>query len=153
MSQMLQSGNKEKLGAAVSQALALHQAGRLAEAEQLYRSILNIDENQFEALHFLGLIEAQRGNNKQANRLISRSLKINDQTADAFTNHARVLNALRRFDQAIAACDRDPSINPMLLAAHVSRGIALKECGRCAEAIACFDRALGFRPDYPVAWC
>jgi len=54
-------------------------------------------------------------------------LKINSQTADAFANHARVLNALRRFDQAIAACDRALAINSMLLPAHVSRGIALKE--------------------------
>src|SRR5262245_41623353 len=117
MTNTAQSDNDRRIGATVSQALALHQAGRLAEAEELYRSVLGIDENQFEALHFLGLIEAQRGNNKKANRLISRSLKINDRTADAFANHARVLNALKRFDQAIAACDRALSINPMLLSA------------------------------------
>jgi len=52
MNQMVQSVNKQSIGAAVSQALALHQAGRLAEAEQLYRSVLSVDENQFEALHF-----------------------------------------------------------------------------------------------------
>src|SRR5712671_387739 len=152
MNQMVQSVNKQSIGAAVGQALALHQAGRLAEAEQIYRSVLSVDENQFEALHFLGLIEAQRGNNKEANRLISRSLKINSQTADAFANHARVLNALRRFDQAITTCDRALAINSMLLPAHVSRGIALKECGRFGEAVASFDRALAFQPDYPVAW-
>ena len=79
MNQMVQSVNKQSIGAAVSQALALHQAGRLAEAEQIYRSVLSVDENQFEALHFLGLIEAQRGNNKEASRLISRSLNTVDQ--------------------------------------------------------------------------
>jgi tetratricopeptide (TPR) repeat protein len=149
---MAQSDNSQRIGAAVSQALALHQSGRLAEAEGLYRSILGMDQNQFEALHFLGLIEAQRGNNKEANRLISRSLKINNQAADAFANHARVLIALQRYDQAISACERALALDPMHLSALVNRGIAQKECGRVQEALALYDRALAFRPDYAAAW-
>src|SRR5205809_123352 len=54
--------------------------------------------------------------------------------------------------QAMAACDRALSIKPMLLPAHVNRGIALKECGRLGEAVASFDRALAFQADYWVAW-
>ena len=45
----------------VSRAVSAHQQGRLADAEALYRSVLAWDPTQFESLHFLGLIEAQRG--------------------------------------------------------------------------------------------
>ena len=37
-------------------ALRRHQAGELREAEQLYRSILDADPRQLDALHFLGEI-------------------------------------------------------------------------------------------------
>src|SRR3954468_21913607 len=98
---MPNSEPKMRIDASVSQALSLHQAGRFDEAESLYRSILRLDQNRFEALHFLGLIHAQRADYTEADRLISLSLKVNKSTADAFANHARVLNALRKFDKAV----------------------------------------------------
>src|SRR5215831_19305371 len=44
------------LASTLSQALALHQAGRLAEAEQNYLQILKAQPNQFDCLHLLGVI-------------------------------------------------------------------------------------------------
>ena len=43
-------------------ALADHQAGRLNEAEQLYRQVLRLDPEYADALHFLGVLSHQRGN-------------------------------------------------------------------------------------------
>jgi protein O-GlcNAc transferase len=137
---------------AVNRALALHQAGRLSEAEPLYRHVLSVDPQHFEALHFLGLIEAQRGNLEQADTLISRSLEVNSTTSDAFANHARVLNSLHRPNAALAACDKALAINPGLLSALVSRGIALQDLGQYGQALASFDTALAIRHDYSPAW-
>ena len=36
-----------------------HQAGQLREAEQIYRQVLDIDPNNPEALHLLGVIAHQ----------------------------------------------------------------------------------------------
>jgi tetratricopeptide (TPR) repeat protein len=44
------------LGSTFSQTLALHQAGRQAEAEQNYLQILKVQPNQFDCLHLLGVI-------------------------------------------------------------------------------------------------
>ena len=49
-----------ELASTLSQALALHQAGRLAEAEQTYLQILKAQANHFDCLHLLGVIFYQR---------------------------------------------------------------------------------------------
>jgi len=49
----------------VAQALALavqqHQAGQLQQAEQIYRAILQVDGQQVDALHLLGVLAYQVG--------------------------------------------------------------------------------------------
>ena len=45
------------------------QAGQLQEAEQLYRQILQVDPNQVDALHLLGVIAGQTGRDDLADRL------------------------------------------------------------------------------------
>src|SRR5262245_52665287 len=63
------------LASTFNQTLALHQAGRLAEAEQNYLQILKAQPNQFDCLHLLGVIFSQRGNHTEAVRQIDVALK------------------------------------------------------------------------------
>src|SRR5207237_4716707 len=44
------------------QAVTTHQEGRLGEAEPLYREVLALAPGQPDAMHFLGVLESQRGN-------------------------------------------------------------------------------------------
>ena len=143
--------NQVNIQAIVNRAMALHRTGELAEAERLYKSALTLNPDHFEALHFFGLLEAQRGRNAEADELMARSLKINASVAEAFANHARVLNALKRSDEALAACDKALLLNRSSVEALVSRGIALKEMGRYQEALASYDRALIAKPGYIAA--
>ena len=64
------------LGQTLQQALALHQQGRLDEAEKLYSRVLKADRNQFDALHLLGMLNHQRGKAGEAFRLLSAALKL-----------------------------------------------------------------------------
>ena len=64
------------LGQTLQQALALHQQGRLDEAEKLYSRVLKADRNQFDALHLLGMLNHQRGKAGEAFRLLSAALKV-----------------------------------------------------------------------------
>src|SRR5262249_25910522 len=59
----------------VNSAISSHRAGKLAEAGSLYKSVLSGKPHQIESLHFLGLIEAQRGNLVEADRLLAQSTK------------------------------------------------------------------------------
>src|SRR5262245_31896589 len=90
------------LASTLSQALALHQAGRLAEAEKNYLQILKARPNQFDCLHLLGVIFSQRGNHAEAVRQIDVALKINPKAASAHYNRGVALKELKRFDEALA---------------------------------------------------
>jgi protein O-GlcNAc transferase len=137
--------------ALVQQAMVHQQAGRLADAEAHYQRVLAIDPSQFEALHFLGLLEAERGRLAEADRLVERSLSVNGMRAEAHSNHARILRQLGRPLDAVARCDRALSINPFLVDALVLRGNALRDLGRLPEAVGMFDRALSVNPNEPLA--
>ena len=56
--------------ATISEALAIavqhHQAGRLQQAEQIYRNILAVEPNNANAIHLLGLIAYQVGRHEVA---------------------------------------------------------------------------------------
>jgi predicted O-linked N-acetylglucosamine transferase (SPINDLY family) len=137
--------------ALVQQAMIHQQAGRLDDAEADYQRALAIDPNQFEALHFLGLLEAQRGRFAEADRLVERSLSINGMRAEAYSNHARILRQMGRPQDAIARCDRALIINPFLVDALLFRGSSLRDLMRLAEALATFDRVLSINPNEPLA--
>jgi Flp pilus assembly protein TadD len=52
--------NPAQLTVAFRQAAALHQAGRLADAEQIYNQILKAQPRHFESHFLLGVIYSQR---------------------------------------------------------------------------------------------
>jgi protein O-GlcNAc transferase len=57
-------------------ALQHHQAGRLQEAERLYRQILTQQPEHAVAMHHLGLIAYQAGRNDAAVDLIRRAIAL-----------------------------------------------------------------------------
>jgi Tfp pilus assembly protein PilF len=140
------------LASTLSQALALHQAGRLAEAEKNYLQILKAQPDQFDCLHLLGVIFSQRGNYAEAARQIDVALKINPKAASAHNNRGSALKELKRFDEALASYDNALALKPDFAEAFNNRGIALKELKRFDEALASYDKALALKPDYAEAF-
>src|SRR5262249_5100247 len=122
------------LASRFSQALALHQAGRLAEAEQSYLQILKAQPDQFDCLHLLGVIFSQRGNHAEAVRQIDVALKINPKAASAHNNRGNALKELKRLDEALASYDKALALKPDYAEAFNNLGIALLELKRLDEA-------------------
>ena len=142
-----------ELASKFSQAVALHQGGRLAEAETNYRHILKVYPNHFDSLHLLGVIYSQRGNHAEAVRQIDLALKINPKAAAvAHNNRGVALKALGRLDEALASYDKALALRPDYAEAFNNRGVALKALGRLDEALASYDKALAVRPDYAEAF-
>jgi predicted O-linked N-acetylglucosamine transferase (SPINDLY family) len=132
-------------------ALALHQAGRLAEAEPLYREILAARPGHFDALHHLGLIDYQRGEHDAALGRIDAALKLNPAAPTAHNNRGVVLAALQRLDEALASYDRAIALTPDYVDALVNRGNALKDLKRFDGALASYDKAIVLAPAHAVA--
>ena len=62
------------------------------------------------------------------------------------------LHELKRYDEAIAHCDKALSLRPDYHEAWSNKGVTLHELKRYDEAIAHCDKALSLRPDYAEAW-
>jgi tetratricopeptide (TPR) repeat protein len=132
----------------LAEAFALHQAGRLAEAEQTYNRILATQPDHFDTLHLLGIVFHQRGDHAQALLHIDRALKISPNNIPALNNRGIALRELRRFEEALASYDSALALWPDYAEALLGRGNALKELQRFDEALASYDRTLTLRPDW-----
>ena len=134
-----------------AQGLAFHQAGRLADAEKIYNTVLAIQPDHFDCLHFLGVIFHQRGKHADAVRHINLALKRDPKNAFALNNRGNALLELKRFDEALASYDQALAELPDYPDALCNRSAALHELNRYEEALATCDRTIAMRPDYAEA--
>jgi Tfp pilus assembly protein PilF len=132
-------------------ALQYHQAGRLQEAERLYRQILTQQPEHAVAMHHLGLIAYQTGRNDVAIDLIRRAIALDPNSSGAHSNLGSALKGKGQLDEAIAAYRRAIALNPNLSEAHNNLGNALKDKGQLDEAIAAFRQAIAVNPNLPEA--
>jgi len=132
-------------------ALESHQAGRLAEAERLYRQVLAAEPRHADSLHLLGIVAYQAGRPDLAADLIGQAIAIDGSQASYHSNLGNALKAQARPDEAIACFRRALDLRPDLAPAWNDLGSALQDRGRPDEAASCFRRALDIKPDYAEA--
>jgi predicted O-linked N-acetylglucosamine transferase (SPINDLY family) len=132
-------------------ALQHHQAGRLPEAESVYRQILLADSHNVDALHFLGVIAYQRAEHKKAEELISRALQLKDSNAPAHNNLGNALAAQGKLKQAVASFLSALALDPHYVDALVNLGSAFRAQGEPDKAIECYERALSLAPGSTTA--
>ena len=137
----------ERLAAAVKH----HEAGRLGEAERIYRAILRADPNHPDALHLLGVIAHQSGKHEAAIELIARAVERKGDVAGYHSNLAAACKAAGQDAEAARHARRAIELQPDYAEAHNNLGAALRELGRLAEAEAHYRRAVEIKPDYADA--
>lgn len=136
---------------ALGQAVQHHQAGRLSEAEKIYRHILDVDPNQPDALHLLGVIASRVGQYDDAIELIQRAIGINPNVEAYHNNLGSAFKSHGKSDEAIACYRRALELKPDFAETLSNLGIALKDQGKLDEAVDCYLRALKIKPDYAEA--
>jgi tetratricopeptide (TPR) repeat protein len=135
----------------LKEAIAHHQAGRLAEAEVLYRRILDRHPRHPDALHMLGLLAHHAGHHAAGAELISEAIREAPGEPAFYSNLGNVLLAQGRVDDALAGFRRALDLNPNFPEAHNNLGNALKASGHLDEALACYGRAVSLRPGFAEA--
>ena len=131
----------------LKQGAILHQRGRLADAENIYLSVLKDDPHSFDALNLLSIVTAQSGRDAEAAEIAARAIAINPRVAQPHNTRASALRNLGRFDQALVSYDSALAIEPDFLPALSGRAHTLTTLKRYDEAYATFARLVVLRPD------
>ena len=100
----------------ISERLAIaaqhHQAGRLEDAEEIYRQILAVQPEHADALHLLGVIALQVGQHKAAAEYVERAIRLKGDVAFFHSNLGDVYRKLGKFPEAVACYRRALKLEP-----------------------------------------
>lgn len=130
---------------ALEVAVGHHSAGRLAQAEDIYRSILNAAPNHPGALNLLGVVEHQKGNNKAAERLLSKAVGLAPDFPDALNNLGIVYKELGDLKKAVEHYKKVVAIKPDHIDAHNNLGVAFELLGESQNAVFAYQQAFNYR--------
>ncbi len=139
--------------AALREGLALLQAGKLAKAKNCFRSVLEAEPRQFDALHLLGVIATRSGHPAEADKLISQAIAIKPAEAAAYANRGLSRHAAKQYEGALADFDRAIALKPAEAESHYCQGNVLFDLKRYSRALASYDRALALQPGHAAAHC
>jgi tetratricopeptide (TPR) repeat protein len=143
---VLADENVATSGPEFAQATALHQQGRLVEAERLYLAILARDPHHSDAVRRLGVIAAQTGRQERALELFGQAINLNGNSVDAHFNLGNALLELSRPAQALPSYDAAIALAPRDAELHFGRGRALRGLQRLDAALSAYDEALVLNP-------
>ena len=136
------------LQAKLQRGLALHQQGKLAEAEKLYQEILQQEPTYFDVLHMLAVVALQTRRIERGVELISEAIELDPNVAAAHSDLGLALSDLNRNEEALASYDKAIALKPDFAKAYYNRGNTLNQMKRYEEALASYDKAIALKPDY-----
>ena len=133
------------------QGLQLHQAGRVQEAEVIYRQVLDAKPGHADANHLLGNIALDAGHHEYAAELIAKAVSKAPKQAIFRNSLGNALQALGRLDEAAASYGRAIALQLDYADAHNNRANVLLAQGRLHEAVTGYQKALAINPGYAEA--
>ncbi|OFA16203.1 hypothetical protein A4U49_08730 [Acidithiobacillus ferrivorans] len=135
----------------VQQGLALHQKGRVLEAEPFYRQALTVDENEPDALHLFGVVLSQKGNQGEAETLIQRALVLQPHNTAYHNSLGRVRLLQGRMEEGVTSLEEAMLLAPQNPEAHFNLGEALLAQNHPEQAELRYRRALELKPTHASA--
>jgi tetratricopeptide (TPR) repeat protein len=139
------------VGQLLRRGIALHTAKDLDGAAQCYRQALSIDQNQADALHLLGTIEAQRRRYGQAVRLMEAAIRLRPNEPLFRNNLGNALLLANEPHLAVKQLREAIRLKPNYVEALCNLGKSLEACGEIDEAQAVLRRATEIDPTYERA--
>jgi predicted O-linked N-acetylglucosamine transferase (SPINDLY family) len=134
----------------LADAMACHRAGRLVEAERMYRRACDADPKNARAFHLLGVVSHQLGRSDAAS-LVGRAVALDPDFAEAHNDRGVILAANGLFADALPCFEKAVTLNPGYDEARNNLGRGLRSLGRIDEAVVQFELVLKSAPDSPVA--
>ena len=126
---------------------AHHLAGRLSEAETLYRQTLRYAPDHADCLHLLGVLLHQQGRAKPAVDWIQKALHNRPDAAHYLGSLGLVYHSLGLLEDAADCFRKAVALRPDFVDGHCKLGLILAALGRPAEAEICYREVLRLQPD------
>jgi Flp pilus assembly protein TadD len=126
-----------------------HLAGRLDQADAIYRQILAQQPDHPDALHLLGVLAGQQGNPGWAIRLIERAISLHPQRYDYLCSLGRVLIDQKNYPRAVEIFVDATSLRPELFIGWAELGRALYLNNERRDAIIAYRQAREIDPNQP----
>jgi tetratricopeptide (TPR) repeat protein len=133
-------------------AVGHHRAGRLREAENIYRQIVANNPEFAPAQHMMGVILFQMGRRQEGVQHVRRSIELNPNYSEALANLGHLLREMGQYDEALTSCRRAIELNPNLPEAYINLGSVCFVMQRFEEAIENHKKAIALRPEYADAY-
>lgn len=137
--------------AILKNAMQQHAAGQLEQARAGYHRLLKAAPRHADALHMLGVLEAQLGHNTQAAELIARAIAVHPNEAMFHNNLGNVEARSGRLDEAQARYRRALELDPSRGDALNNLGVLLSRRGQPEEGERLLRRACEGAPDFADA--
>jgi Tfp pilus assembly protein PilF/ADP-heptose:LPS heptosyltransferase len=139
LARLLESGRKALMG------------GRVAEAEPIFRQLLQTQPNHADALHLLGFAQYQLGRAAEAVPLIARAISLAPNVASYLSNLGVVYQSLKQIDDAISCYKRALKLDPAIPEIHNNLASAYLSKGLFDQAFSSLRKALELRPGFTDA--
>lgn len=133
-------------------AIRHHQAGRMAEAENLYRRILEGHPDHCDALHLLGTLIHQRGDSHTAIKFIQQAIAIYPDNALYHFSLSTIQLMCQNYPASIRSGEQALRLKPDYPAAHLNVACALKAQRRFAKALDHLQQAIAIAPNFSAAY-
>ena len=137
----------------LNQAIKLHQAGNLNDAEILYNELLLSLPNHTLLLTNMGTIAVQKGEFDKGILLIDKSLSIDPNQPSALNTKGIAFKVQNLLQEALLNFDKAITINPNYAEAYSNKGITLQELKRLNEALASYENAIAINPNHFQTYC
>ncbi|MBX9693693.1 MAG: sulfotransferase family 2 domain-containing protein [Cyanobacteria bacterium] len=128
-------------------AVELHKNGKIEQAEEIYRQILNQEPKHADALHLLGLVHLERKELDQARKMILGAIETEPISPRYHFSMGNVCREEKKWDEAIDWYNKTLTMQPMADARN-NKGVALMSKSEPLAAMLEFAEAVKLNPDH-----
>jgi len=132
----------------LEQGIFLHKKNSLDQAKKIYKEIIEIEKENFQAIHLLGVIICQQKDYNQGIQLIEKSLQINNKNYSALNNLGNIFLELKKYPEAIEKYKRALHLNENYTAAIYNLGNAYKSISKYRIALEYYYKAIVSDPKF-----
>ena len=125
------------------------QASRFRKAESAFKKILVEDENNIDALRFMGILAFKSGNHDIAEAMFTRALQIDPTYTLVWANLAQVFSVTGQQDKAKKAFKNILNMEPKNGLIWAEYGTVLTKLARYSDGKDAYLKALEFKPNSP----